>query len=483
MAVNNAPTSASTGAGAANAAAANRQETNPMECEVTITRVFNASRELVFKAWTDPGHLRIWWGPHGFANPVCEADARPGGSWKIVMRGPGGMEYPGGGVYLEVVEPERLVFTDNATDLEGNLLLEGHTSVTFVDEGGKTKLTLVTRAIGRVPYAPQMLAGMEAGWSQSLERLERQLVPGSGPVSTADREIVISRVFDAPRELMFDAWTNPEHVGKWWGPNGFTTTTHEIDIRPGGVWRFIMHGPDGTDYDNHIVYNEITKPERLVYTHGPAPKFQSVVTFSDHGDRTKVTMRTILETPEVRDNLAKYAVEGGRQHLRNLAEFLNDTYQPLVIALPSEREIVLTRVFDAPRSLVFEMLTKPEHVTRWWGPRATSMVMCEMDVCPGGTWRHVLRMPDGAETVFKGVYHEIVPPEKIVATECFDEPRLGSPKWLATVTLEEHDGRTTLTSRVLHPSVQARDGHLGAGMEWGATETFDRLAELLENTH
>ena len=102
-----------------------------------------------------------------------------------------------------------------------------------------------------------------------------------------------------------------------------------------------------------------------------------------------------------------------------------------------------------------------------------------MDVRPGGTWRHVLRMPDGTESEFKGVYHEIVPPEKIVATECFDEPSLGSPEWLATVTLEEHDGKTTLTSRVLHPSVQARDGHFGSGMEWGATETFDRLAELL----
>jgi uncharacterized protein YndB with AHSA1/START domain len=105
--------------------------------------------------------------------------------------------------------------------------------------------------------------------------------------------------------------------------------------------------------------------------------------------------------------------------------------------------------------------------------------VCEMDVRPGGTWRHVLRMPDGAEAVFTGVYHEIVPPEKIVATECFAEPRLGNPEWLATVTLEERDGKTTLTSRVVHPSVEARDGHLGSGMERGATETFDRLAELL----
>ena len=108
-----------------------------------------------------------------------------------------------------------------------------------------------------------------------------------------------------------------------------------------------------------------------------------------------------------------------------------------------------------------------------------SMVECEMDFRPGGTWRYVQQMPDGAKAVFKGTYHEIVPPEKIVATECFDEPRLGSPQWHSTVTLKEEGGRTTLTTRVLHPSIQARDGHLGSGMEWGASETFDRLAELL----
>ena len=89
--------------------------------------------------------------------------------------------------------------------------------------------------------------------------------PGTGQDA---RTIVTTRVFDAPRELAFEAWTNPKHLVQWWGPNGFTTTIRAIDVRPGGIWRFVMHGPDGVDYENRIVYNEIVKPERLVYSHG-----------------------------------------------------------------------------------------------------------------------------------------------------------------------------------------------------------------------
>ena len=86
--------------------------------------------------------------------------------------------------------------------------------------------------------------------------------------ASPDREIIMTRAFAAPRELVWKAWTNPKHIKAWWGPNGFTTTNLEVDVRPGGVWRFIMHGPDGTDYPNKIVYAEIVMPERLVYDHG-----------------------------------------------------------------------------------------------------------------------------------------------------------------------------------------------------------------------
>lgn len=152
-------------------AASNDSPAEPTARTLILTRVFDAPRELVFRMWTDPKHLARWWGPKDFTNPVCEADARPGGALRIVMRGPDGNEYPMVGVFREVAAPERLVFTNIAVDGQGNPILDGLTTVTFAEEGGKTKLTLETRAVALVAYAAAYLNGMEAGWTQSLERL------------------------------------------------------------------------------------------------------------------------------------------------------------------------------------------------------------------------------------------------------------------------------------------------------------------------
>lgn len=147
--------------------------------------------------------------------------------------------------------------------------------------------------------------------------------------STADREIVITRVFDAPRELVFKAWTDPKHVAQWWGPNGFTNTIHEMDVRPGGVWRFIMHGPDGVDYPNKIVFIEVVKPERLVYAHGSdkeddPEQFDVTITFAEQGDKTHLTMRSLFQSAAERDRVVKEhgAIEGGNQTLARFAEHL-----------------------------------------------------------------------------------------------------------------------------------------------------------------
>ena len=145
----------------------------------------------------------------------------------------------------------------------------------------------------------------------------------------ADRELVFTRVFDAPRELVFDAWTNPKHLPHWWGPNGFTTTIHEMDVRPGGVWRLVMHGPDGVDYKNKIVFLEIVKPERLVYKHEPEKgtepvSFETTVTFVAQGGKTEVTMRMLFPSAATRDLVVNTygAVEGANQTLDRLAEQL-----------------------------------------------------------------------------------------------------------------------------------------------------------------
>lgn len=142
---------------------------------------------------------------------------------------------------------------------------------------------------------------------------------------TSDRELVISRVIRAPRELVFDAWTDPEHISLWWGPHGFTTTTHEMAFRPGGVWRFIMHGPDGTDYINKIVYTEIVRPQRICYDHGDdeGPQFKAIITFEEQGGGTKLTLQMICATPIQLEGMKKFgAVEGGEQTLERLDAYL-----------------------------------------------------------------------------------------------------------------------------------------------------------------
>ena len=147
----------------------------PMERELTIVRIFDAPRALVFRAWTDPKMMTQWWAPKHFTNPVCEADVRIGGALRIVMRGPDGSEHPMKGVFTEVVTNERIAFTNVAVDAAGNHLLEGKTVVVFEDLGGKTKMTLHTRAVGKVPQAAFMLGGMEQGWTESIDKLEALL--------------------------------------------------------------------------------------------------------------------------------------------------------------------------------------------------------------------------------------------------------------------------------------------------------------------
>jgi uncharacterized protein YndB with AHSA1/START domain len=149
----------------------NSAASQPVTREVVITRIYDAPRDLVWKMWTVPTLMEHWWGPKDFTNPVCALDVRIGGAWHIVMRAPDGTEYPCGGIYREIVPRERLAFTNDATDKDGKVILQGFTTVTFADEGGKTKLILQTRATALVDYAAAYLEGMEAGWSQSFDRL------------------------------------------------------------------------------------------------------------------------------------------------------------------------------------------------------------------------------------------------------------------------------------------------------------------------
>lgn len=145
-------------------------QTQTQKPDLVLTRVLDAPRELVFRAWTDPKHLAHWFGPRGFTNPVCEVDLRPGGLWRHVMRGPDGNNYPMIVYYQEIVVPERLVFLSYVPDQQ-KPLFEILNTVTFIEQGGKTKLTVEARVLKSTPEAAPMLAGMEEGWKQTLDRL------------------------------------------------------------------------------------------------------------------------------------------------------------------------------------------------------------------------------------------------------------------------------------------------------------------------
>jgi uncharacterized protein YndB with AHSA1/START domain len=143
------------------------------------------------------------------------------------------------------------------------------------------------------------------------------------------RAIVGSRMFDAPRDLVWSAWTDPKHLAQWWGPNGFTTTTSEFDMRPGGVWRFVMHGPDGRDYQNRITFDEIVKPERLIYHHGGGDdvepvQFRTTVTFEDLGGKTRLTWRGVFPSAAERERVIReYGADKGLvQTLTRLGEYV-----------------------------------------------------------------------------------------------------------------------------------------------------------------
>ena len=142
--------------------------------------------------------------------------------------------------------------------------------------------------------------------------------------ATADeaRSISATRVFDAPADLVFEMWTDPKHLANWWGPRGFTLTTSEFAFKPGGVWEFVMHGPDGRDYKNKIIFRTIDRPRRIVYSHVSTPPFEATATFVERGGKTEVTMRGVFETAELRERVAKQfgAVEGMQQTMDRLVE-------------------------------------------------------------------------------------------------------------------------------------------------------------------
>ncbi len=306
--------------------------------EISTTRIFHASREMLWCAMTNPLHLVNWWGPRGFTTTVEEMDVRPGGAWNLTMRGPDGAEYPNRSVFTEVVEPEKIVFVHGGARKGGgpDANFVGTWLFEKVDEE-RTRVTV--RMVFETAKERDVIAkeyGAVEGLEQTLSRLQEGL---------AGKDFVITRVFDAPRELMWKMWTDPRHLAQWWGPRKLTTRVEKLEPRVGGAYKFVMELPDGTQYPMKGVYREVVEPERLVYsvdTSGHPPEWREAilknlppgapqeigggshtVTLEKEGAKTRMTVRCSFASTELRNAFTRMGMSAGwSQSLDKLAEQL-----------------------------------------------------------------------------------------------------------------------------------------------------------------
>lgn len=303
-------------------------------------------------------------------------------------------------------------------------------------------------------------------------------------------EIYISRIYDAPVKMVWEAWTNPEQTAKWWGPRGFTITTHKTDIRTGGTWDYTMHGPDGIDYPNKTKFLEVEKYSRMVYDHGgndeKNPLFRVTVNFSELAGKTKMEMTMTLPTPEALEETKKIIKKAdGYSTWDRLAEYLSST-----------DKFVVNRSFDAPINMVFDMWTDPRHFSKWMGPAGSAMTCLRTDIRSGGDSFYSMTVVGDVKMYGQINYREITRPDRIVYTQsfCDEHEKIArhplSPTWpetmLTTVTFtEEGSSRTRVTliwevfgeaSAIERETFNKAKGGMSQG--WGGS--FDRLETCLK---
>lgn len=272
----------------------------------------------------------------------------------------------------------------------------------------------------------------------------------------ADREIIITRVLHAPRELVWQAWTDPKHVANWWGPRGFTTTIKKMDFRVGGVWEHTMHGPDGANYPNKSTFKEIVPLERITFSHGgggeegPGATFVATWTFETvEGSKTRLSGRMVFPSAEARDFVVKEfsAIEGGKQTLERASEY---------VAGMISKPFIISREFNAPLALVWKAWTERDRFEQWFGPKGVKIAVAKFDLRPGGMIHYSMTTPDGRLIWGRAVYREIVPPTKLVWINAFSDKDAGltrhpltTDRWplqlLTVVTFAEQAGKTTVT--------------------------------------
>ena len=335
----------------------------------------------------------------------------------------------------------------------------------FTEAKGKTKLTLRSRVTKTTPGADKYIGGFEAGMTQSLERLADQLAAQSGP-------LVVERVFNAPIAKVWQAITNKDDMKRWY------FELKEFKPKTGFEFRFTVEH-QGFEYKHLCRITEVVPQKKLVHTwRYEGYEGDSLVTFELFDEDGKTRLKLTHEGLETFPKLPPFARSNFRQGWTSLIgaslkEFLeNDT---------SDREIRISRVLDAPRELVWEAMTDPRQVVKWWGPRGFSTTIEEMDVRPGGTWKHVMRGPDGVNYPNQSLFKEIVKPERIVYSH--GGHREGGPgvSFVSTWTFDTVEaGKTRLTIHMVFPTAAARDLVVKEfGALEGAKQTLERLAEHL----
>lgn len=466
-------------------------EASTADREILISRVFDAPRELVFKAWTDVRHISEWWGPNGFTTTTSNMDLRPGGDWRFVMHGPDGRDYNNRVRFLEVAEPERLVYEHGDYDDSEVEPLNMHVTVNFDEQDGKTELTLRMRFI-TVEERDRVVReyGAVEGGQQTLERLaehieylqqRRALLTVETP---SDRELVFERTYNAPRALVWEAWTRPEHVAQWYGCDQCRGMDAKLDLRAGGDWRIVMRLADGNEFPLHGTYREVLPTERLVFTEvfEAWPDNEAVITLTladePHG-RTRLKLHSLYGTPEMRALAAERGVIVGRSHsLEKLDDVLGARLAgDLHISYPRPSVMRIERTFDAPRELVWQALTHQGLVEQWYGCDHTTGAKAQIDARLGGTWRIVMNTDDGQIFTKSGEILELTVPERIVQTDRCEE--FPGSEAVETLTLTQEGARTRMVSEVIYDQVETVAKLREMGMETGIAQTFQRLARLL----
>jgi len=306
-------------------------------------------------------------------------------------------------------------------------------------------------------------------------------------------EIKIKRIYDAPIQVVWDAWTDPEQVAQWWGPRGFTITTHSKDLRPGGNWDYTMHGPDGVDYPNITKYYEVDAPHKLVYDHGGyhdrPPLFRVTVLFSESQGKTKMDMTFALATPEAAEEIRKFIKKaGGDATWDRLAEFLGKESE-------GKDKFVINRSFNVPLETMFEMWTDPKHFSQWLAPTGFNMEFMRADIHPGGSNFYVMTGPGNMKMYGRADYLKIEKPNLLVYTQqfCDENEKISrhpmAPTWpetmLTVVQLTAEGPEQTRLTVTWEPYGAATPEEIKTfiemrgGMTQGWTGSFDKLEDYL----